>query len=227
MYLVKTPRLIQSLMPAFIWHIHGAPRTLFLTFDDGPIPEVTPWVLDTLRPYNAKATFFCVGDNVRKHPEVFHRVLDEGHAVGNHTFNHLNGWHTDHLEYSHNVRRCSRLVDSRLFRPPYGRIMPAQRAFLERHYHIIMWDVLSGDFDPALSEEQCLQGVLDNTRSGSIIVLHDSLKAERKLRYVLPRVLGHFSAKGYRFEALTEAHVARQRNTVREPAGIEALMGHS
>lgn len=202
MYLVKTPKLVQALMPAYLWHLPTAEKILYLTFDDGPIPEVTPWVLERLQAFDAKATFFCVGENVQRHPAVFRQLLSEGHSAGNHTFNHLNGWHTENLAYFHNVRHCARLVNSNLFRPPYGRLLPAQRAFLERHYRIVMWDVLSGDFDPDISPEQCLENVLTHAQPGSIVVLHDSLKAEAKLHFVLPRLLEHFSEEGYRFEAL-------------------------
>ncbi len=202
MYLVKTPNFIQSLFPNFIWKVPTSDKVLHLTFDDGPIPEVTPWVLEQLEAYNAKATFFCVGDNVKKHPEVFNQVQQAGHAVGNHTFNHLNGWGSENLTYFHNVRHCARLVKSELFRPPYGRLMPRQAQFLQRHYQIIMWDVLSGDFDPKISAEQCLTNVINKARKGSIVVFHDSLKAFDKLKVVLPQVLEHFHQLGYRFEAL-------------------------
>lgn len=202
MYLIKTPKLVQALMPAYVWHISTSEKILFLTFDDGPIPEVTPWVLETLRRFNAKATFFCVGENVERHPAVFRQVLDEGHSVGNHTHNHLNGWSTENLPYFHNVRHCARLVKSNLFRPPYGRLLPSQRAFLERHYRIVMWDVLSGDFDPGLSPEQCLENVMGGAQPGSIIVLHDSVKTDAKLRIILPLLLEGLSEAGYRFEAL-------------------------
>ena len=203
MYLVKTPQFIQNLFPNFIWKVPTTDKVLYLTFDDGPIPEVTPWVLDQLDQYQAKATFFCVGDNVRKHPEVFSQVMLGGHSVGSHTFHHLNGWGTENIPYFHNVRRGANLVHSDLFRPPYGRLKPKQAQFLQRHYQIVMWDVLSGDFDPQLSREQCLENVLQNSQKGSIIVFHDSLKAEDKLTYVLPKVLKHFSDLGYRFERLT------------------------
>lgn len=202
MYLVKTPKLVQALMPGYLWNVPTEEKILYLSFDDGPIPEVTPWVLDTLRAYGAKATFFCVGDNVQKYPALFRRLLAEGHSAGNHTFNHLNGWHTENRAYFHNIRHCARLVRSNLFRPPYGRLLPAQRAFLERHYHIVMWDVLSGDFDTRISAEQCLENVLLHAQPGSIVVLHDSLKSENKLRFVLPRLLDHFAGQGYRFGAL-------------------------
>jgi peptidoglycan/xylan/chitin deacetylase (PgdA/CDA1 family) len=207
MYLVKTPQFIQNLFPNFTWRIPTKERTLYLTFDDGPIPEVTPWVLEQLRKFQAKATFFCVGDNIRKHPQVFEQVKTEGHAVGNHTFNHLNGWLTDNIPYFHNVRHGASMVHTLLFRPPYGRLKPKQSQFLQRHYRIVMWDVLSGDFDTNISAEQCLANVLDNARRGSIVVFHDSLKAVEKLKYVLPRVLEYFNNKGYKFAALNEQEV--------------------
>ncbi|MBK7936179.1 MAG: polysaccharide deacetylase family protein [Lewinellaceae bacterium] len=203
MFLAKTPKLLQALLPFYTWCMPASGKELYLTFDDGPIPEVTPWVLDTLRRYHARATFFCVGDNVQKHPEIFQRLLEDGHSVGNHTFHHLNGWQTEHVTYLHNVRRCARLVKSRLFRPPYGRLMPRQREFLQRHYRIVMWDVLSGDYDINISPEQCLRNVTDNAQPGSIILMHDSLKAERNLRYVLPAALEYFAGQGYHFEKLT------------------------
>ncbi len=202
MYLVKTPKFIQNLFPNFIWKIPSSEKVIYLSFDDGPIPEVTSWVLETLKEFNAKATFFCVGENVKKFPEAFQNVLAHGHSVGNHTYNHLNGWATDNIPYFHNIRHCANLVKSSLFRPPYGRLMPKQAQFLQRHYRIIMWDVLSGDFDPKITQEQCLENVKLKTKPGSIIVFHDSLKAFDKLQFVLPKVLQYFSEKGFRFEAL-------------------------
>ncbi len=207
MYLVKTPQIIQNLFPNFTWKIPTQDKVLYLTFDDGPVPGVTPWVLEQLQAYNAKATFFCVGDNIRKHPQVFQQVIAAGHAVGNHTFNHLNGWTTENIPYFHNVRHCANQVHSVLFRPPYGRLKPKQAQFLQRHYRIVMWDVLSGDFDPKISTAQCLANVTDNAESGSIVVFHDSVKAEDKLRTVLPQVLEHFSQQGYQFEKLNEQEV--------------------
>lgn len=204
MYLVKTPQFIQNLFPNFTWRIPTEDKVLYLTFDDGPIPEVTPWVIEQLEKFRAKATFFCVGDNIRKYPKVFQQVLNAGHTVGNHTFNHLNGWITENIPYFHNVRHCASMVHTMLFRPPYGRLKPKQAQFLQRHYRIVMWDVLSGDFDMNISADQCLSNVIDHARRGSIVVFHDSLKAEEKLRYTLPLVLEHFSERGYRFEALKE-----------------------
>ena len=203
MYLVKTPAFIQNLFPNFTWRIPTQEKVIYLTFDDGPIPEVTPWVMEQLAAYNAKATFFCVGDNVRKHPEIFRQLTDAGHSVGNHTYNHLNGWATDKLRYFHNIRHCANLVDSDLFRPPYGRLRPRQAQFLQRHYRIVMWDVLSGDFDPNISVEQCYDNIVTKAEAGSIVVLHDSLKAEKKLRVVLPKVLNYYQERGFRFEALS------------------------
>lgn len=202
MYLTKTPRFIKSLFPNFIWNVPNDNNTIYLTFDDGPIPEVTPWVLEELDKYQAKASFFCVGENVKSYPEIYNQILDKGHAIGNHTFNHLSGWASENVPYFHNVRNCANEVHSNLFRPPYGRLKPKQVQFLQRHYKIIMWDVLSGDFDDNITEEQCLQNVIHNTSPGSIIVFHDSLKSEKKLRYVLPKVLKYFSAMSYKLEKL-------------------------
>jgi peptidoglycan-N-acetylglucosamine deacetylase len=202
MYLIKTPRILKNLFPNYTWNIKTEDKVLYLTFDDGPIPEITPWVLDTLARYNAKATFFCVGDNVKKHPTIFNEVVSQGHSVGNHTFNHLDGWASDNIPYYHNIRNCAHLVKSNLFRPPYGRLTPVQTQFLARHYKIVMWDVLSGDFDQNLSPQAVLDNVLDSAKRGSIIVFHDSQKAAERMQYALPRVLEHFSARGYRFDTL-------------------------
>ena len=208
MYLIRTPNFIQNLFPSYIWRMSTDEPVIYLTFDDGPIPEVTPWTLDVLAQFGAKGTFFCVGDNVRKHPEIFARIQREGHSVGNHTYNHLSGWATENVPYFHNVRNCAQLVNSDLFRPPYGRLKPRQVQFLQRHYRIIMWDVLSGDFDKEISDEQCLQNVIQNARAGSVVVFHDSLKAQRKLQYTLPRVLQYFSERGFTFARL-EANAIR------------------
>lgn len=208
MYLVKTPGFIRNLFPNFTWNIPTKEKVIYLTFDDGPIPEVTPWVLEQLNEHNAQATFFCVGDNVGKYPELFEQIIESGHSVGNHTFNHLNGWRTDNIPYFHNIRRCARMVNSELFRPPYGRLRPKQSQFLQRHYRIVMWDILSGDFDPKLSEDQCYQNVISNVKPGSIVVFHDSLKAKEKLVYTLPKVLSHLSNQGFLFKKLDAAVLA-------------------
>jgi peptidoglycan-N-acetylglucosamine deacetylase len=203
MFLVKTPALLRWLMPQLQWRVHTSEKVLYLTFDDGPIPELTPWVLDQLRAYGAKATFFCVGDNVRKHPELYAQVLAEGHRTANHTFHHLNGSRTPDAVYWENVQQCATWVNSRLFRPPYGRLRPAQRRrLLQAGYTIVMWDVLSGDFSAKLSPEQCRDGVLRHAGPGSIVVFHDNIKATANLQVALPATLAYFSDKGYRFETL-------------------------
>ena len=208
MYFIKSPQFVKNLFPNFTWKIPTDEKRVFLTFDDGPVADVTPWVLRTLADYDAKATFFCVGENIRKYPQIFAQIREAGHSVGNHTFNHLNGWATENIPYFHNVRHCAGLVNSELFRPPYGRLKPKQAQFLQRHYRVVMWDVLSGDFDPALSPQQCFRNVVNHAEPGSIVVFHDSLKARERLEYALPKVLEHFSALGYRFEALNERKVS-------------------
>lgn len=218
MYLVKTPKFIQNLFPNFTWRIPTTEKKIFLTFDDGPIPEITPWVLDQLAAYNAKATFFCVGDNIRKHPEIFQMVKDKGHVIGNHTVNHLDGWSNDNIPYFHNIRRCARMADTDLFRPPYGRLKPQQAQFLQRHYRIVMWDVLSGDFDPELTPEQCYKNVVRNSKPGSIVVFHDSIKAWDRLKEVLPKVLEYYSLAGYTFESLQSQKQAEQPQLIKSIA---------
>jgi peptidoglycan/xylan/chitin deacetylase (PgdA/CDA1 family) len=204
MYLVKTPSFIQSLFPGFIWKVPTEEKKLYLTFDDGPIPELTPWVLSLLNKNAAKATFFCVGDNVRKYPDILADIVSEGHGTGNHTHNHLSGWSADNIPYYQNIRRCASVVKSSLFRPPYGKLKPSQAFFLQRHYHIVMWDVLSGDFDEKLSNDQCFNNVINHVQNGSIIVFHDSLKSERKLKNTLSRILEYCTNEGFMFEPLTE-----------------------
>ncbi len=211
MYLTKTPSFIRNLFPNFVWKIDTDEKELFLTFDDGPVPEVTIPVLEMLASYDAQATFFCVGENILKHPDTFRKVLAAGHQVGNHTFNHLNGWTSENIPYFHNVRHCAKLVKSDLFRPPYGKLKRRQAQFLQRHYSIVMWDILSGDFDPQKTAEQCLQSVVQNARPGSIIVFHDSMKSKDKLLKILPEVLSHFSQQGYSFKAITPTALHRKR----------------
>ncbi|WP_068839854.1 polysaccharide deacetylase family protein [Pontibacter akesuensis] len=195
-------------MPRYTWHREVQGKQLFLTFDDGPIPEVTPWVLEQLRKYGAKATFFCVGDNLYKHPEIANGLVAEGHLLANHTYHHLKGWNTAMQPYLDNTQRCQQEVEKlqqanrKLFRPPYGRITRAQGRQLQPNYEIIMWDVLTNDYDQSLSPETCLRKSIKYTQSGSIIVFHDSLKAKRNMMYALPRFLEHFNRLGYTFETL-------------------------
>jgi peptidoglycan/xylan/chitin deacetylase (PgdA/CDA1 family) len=205
MYWHKTPSWLRKFYPTFTWRRPTAENTLYLTFDDGPIPGMTEWVLDQLAQYQIKATFFCVGDNVRKNPEVFSWIRKQGHATGNHTFNHLNGWKTPADEYVRNTQFCQKFLtnEKQLFRPPYGKISRKQATQLQQHgYEIIMWDVLSGDFDRKLSPEKCLAKTIEATESGSIIVFHDNVKAEERLTHVLPRYIEHFLEKGFAFETL-------------------------
>jgi peptidoglycan/xylan/chitin deacetylase (PgdA/CDA1 family) len=202
MYLVKSPFFLKKYYSNFVWKIPTTEKIIYLTFDDGPTPEITEWTLATLKTFNAKATFFCVGSNVAKHPEIFQKIINQGHAIGNHTHHHLNGWHTDKEAYFRNIKKCEEVVKSNLFRPPYGRIKKSQYKLIKEDYKVIMWDVLSGDFDPKTSPEKCLSNVKNNTTEGAIIVFHDSLKAAENLKHTLPKVLAHFAEQGYRFEKL-------------------------
>ncbi len=197
MYLVKTPPFVRTLFSDYLWHVHTTDKVVYLTFDDGPIPELTPWILDQLDAYDAKATFFCVGENVRKHPALYQLLLDRGHAVGNHTQHHLNGWLKDTDSYLEDVSKCDVWIDSPLFRPPYGKLKPTQAAALKKDRTIVLWDVLSGDFDERISPEKCLENVIRNYEAGSIIVFHDNIKAKEKLQYALPRFLDHLAQHGF------------------------------
>jgi peptidoglycan/xylan/chitin deacetylase (PgdA/CDA1 family) len=204
-YLVRSPWWLKRYYSRLVWNIPAKERVLYLTFDDGPHPVATPFVLDELKKYEATATFFCIGKNVEEHPHIYRRMLMEGHRAGNHTHNHLNGWKTGKRQYLDNIRHAARHIDSNLFRPPYGRIGIAQAALLRSdpfNYRIIMWEVLSADFDKTLAGERCVRNVVRHARPGSIVVFHDSEKAWPRLRVALPRVLEHFSELGYRFEAV-------------------------
>ena len=250
-YLKKISTLGKFFYPSLLWNLPKTRKTLYLTFDDGPIPEVTPWVLELLKKYNAKATFFCVGENIVKHPEVFNQILAEGHRIGNHTFNHLNGWKTPISTYIENVVKAEEIIcekqetrnkkqesraknieereekkdfraeiqdnrtenieyrkkikdeNIRLFRPPFGKITPPQIKILqEQGFKIVMWEVISGDFDAKFSGENCLNNMIKYSKPGSILVFHDSLKASEKLKEVLPKILEYYLQKGFEFKAI-------------------------
>lgn len=260
---IKTSRFIKKIFPKYIWDIPNSENKIYLSFDDGPTPEITEWVLEELKKYNAKATFFCIGHNIEKHPDIFAKVVIDGHSIGNHTFNHLNGWKTATKEYLENSMQwsdCSgqiadcrwQIADGRLqtadgrrqiadckmqnanevlpsdtcnlqsdtcnlipetcnlqpatcnlFRPPYGKIKASQSKKLRQlGYKIIMWDVLSADFDTSISKEKCLDNVIKYTKSGSIIVFHDSIKAFPNLEYTLPKALKYWTEKGFLFDII-------------------------
>jgi peptidoglycan/xylan/chitin deacetylase (PgdA/CDA1 family) len=199
---VKTNRIIKWIFPNYVWDIPNDANKVFLTFDDGPTQEITEWVLEQLKLHNAQATFFCIGNNIEKYPEIFQKTIAEGHAIGNHTFDHLNGWKTTTEDYIENVKlyetQNPKLVTRNLFRPPYGKIKHSQSKILRKlGYKIIMWDVLSRDYDQRISSTQCLENVLSNIETGSIIVFHDSVKAEHNLKYVLPKTLEFLKEKGF------------------------------
>lgn len=226
MYFVKTPLLLKKIYPSsLLWNQARERKVIYLTFDDGPIPIVTPWVLKTLKNFNAKATFFCIGENITKYPEIFTQLKADGHAIGNHTHNHLKGWKTEDQTYLENFNKCQQLTQSHLFRPPYGRIKrsqirllvesrqsgddsqqsnvyPSQFSVLNSQFSIVMWDVLSGDFDTKLAPEKCLKNVIKHTENGSIVVFHDSLKAWDRLEYTLTKALQYWTEKGFEFKSL-------------------------
>lgn len=208
--------------PSLLWKMNSS-KTLYLTFDDGPVPGITPWVLLKLKEYNARATFFCIGENISKNPDIFEQVLAEGHSIGNHTFNHLNGWKTTLNDYLNNVQLAEEEIKKntissnrdwsiketgenkkfRLFRPPYGKVTPKQINGLHHlGYKIVMWDVISYDFSHSHSSERCYDKVIKNAVPGSIIVFHDSLKASKNLKKILPQILNYYHEKGFAFKAL-------------------------
>jgi peptidoglycan/xylan/chitin deacetylase (PgdA/CDA1 family) len=207
-YWAKTPRLLRELYPkGLVWDmpVSGEP-TVYITFDDGPHPTATPFAMQQLAQYNAKATFFCVGNNVVRFPDIYEELLKNGHATANHTFNHMNGWKTEDDTYLRNIDKASEYIDSKLFRPPYGLIKRSQAKRLRQKYpdwKIIMWNVLSGDFDRALSPEKCLDNVLKHIKPGSIVLFHDSEKAWDRMNYALPKVLAHCHQQGWKMKALT------------------------
>jgi peptidoglycan-N-acetylglucosamine deacetylase len=199
---VRPPFLLRRFYSRFTWRIPSAANEVYLTFDDGPIPGPTEFVLDCLASYNIKATFFCTGDNVRKHQQLYNRLLTEGHKVGNHTFSHLNGWKTATEKYVSDFNQAVPLIDTDLFRPPYGRIRKAQADYILKGHKIIMWDILSYDFDKNISPQKCLNNVIKNVRPGSIIVFHDSIKAFKNLEYALPKALKYFKERNFQCEVI-------------------------
>ncbi|WP_299098634.1 polysaccharide deacetylase family protein [uncultured Winogradskyella sp.] len=218
----KTPDFVKALFPNFIWNINTKNKEIYLTFDDGPTPEITNWVLDLLNKFDAKATFFCIGSNIDKHPDIFNTIIKEGHSIGNHTYNHLKGWKHKTKVYLNDIEDTQALINRnislitnkdanslsrvKLFRPPYGKFKSKQSKLIQNlGYKIILWDVLSYDWDKSISEEACLNNVITAAKEGSIIVFHDSIKAFPNLKYALPKVLEHFSNQGFRFKRINEA----------------------
>ena len=212
---VKTPRVVKKMFPNYIWDIATPEKIIYLTFDDGPTPDITNWTLNTLKKHDAKATFFCIGNNVEQHPDIFKNILKDGHAIGNHTQNHIKGWKATTANYLAQVTKSEQAIEAhtapeflkkntcKLFRPPYGKIKSKQgKAVIKLGYKIIMWDILSFDWKHNLDEETCLKNVISKTKNGSIVVFHDSLKAAKNMQYVLPKMLEHFSKRGFVFKSL-------------------------
>lgn len=205
MYLTRTPGFVKEFLPQVVWDLPAGNDTIYLTFDDGPHPELTSQVLSILAKYDATGTFFCVGDNIQKYPDTFDKLKEHRQGIGSHTYHHLNGWASENITYFKNVKRAASLSGSTLFRPPYGRIKPSQVSFIKRHYMIVMWSVLSGDFDTTITGQKCFDNVRKSAQDGSIVVFHDSEKAADRLLYALPRMLDHFSKLGYRFKAIPQS----------------------
>jgi peptidoglycan/xylan/chitin deacetylase (PgdA/CDA1 family) len=220
MYAVATPPWLRLLYPNLRWQYPPSEKAIYLTFDDGPTPNITDFVLEQLHRYHAQATFFCLGRQIEQHYNLYDCIVAEGHQIGNHTYDHPNGWHTDNADYIANIAACACLVNSPLFRPPYGRITPRQISLIRRDIalllpdvsseqragilpQIVMWNVMSGDFDSAISPEKCLSHVIDHAAQGAIVVFHDTAAAFERLQYALPRVLRHYAELGYIFKACT------------------------
>lgn len=204
MYFVKTPQWLKKLYSGYFWDIPSDGKVLYLTFDDGPTQIVTPWVLDTLLKFHAKATFFCLGKNAERYPEIFERIKKLGHKIGNHTYSHLNGWKTANKEYFDDIELGQTYLNAKLFRPPYGKITHFQLTNLRKKFKIVMWDVLSRDYDTGISKTTCYNNVIKNVKPGSVVVFHDSVKASQNLYFALPAMLEYFTAQGYKFRAIKE-----------------------
>ncbi|WP_142784926.1 polysaccharide deacetylase family protein [Changchengzhania lutea] len=209
---IKTPVLVKTMFPNYTWDMTTDEKIIHLSFDDGPTPNITNWTLDVLKEFHAKATFFCIGNNIEKYPEIFQNIVNDGHAVGNHTHNHIKGWKTNTTDYLKNVSDAQIIIDHHnqkinnrnLFRPPYGQITPIQgKKLIAMGYKIIMWDVLSFDWDKNVTPETCLNHVISKATKGSVVVFHDSIKASKNMQYALPKVLDYYSKKGYVFKELS------------------------
>lgn len=200
MLIEQPPKLLRWLYPRALWRMDKNVKAVYLTFDDGPIPNITPWVLDLLDKYNIKATFFLVGDNVRKHPEEFKMIVERGHRVGNHTFNHISGLKYLSYNYLENTNKADELINSTLFRPPHGWMRWGQYMVLKHRYTIVMWDLVTRDYSKRLNGRQVLAKVKKYVRNGSIITFHDSIKAEKNMKYALPRAIEWLKEQGYEFK---------------------------
>ncbi len=204
----QIPTWFQKLFAGYTWRLDTNEKEIYLTFDDGPIPRITEWVLVTLKEFGVKATFFVVGENVFRNPIVFQKIVSEGHSVGNHTYHHTKGWGVSTQSYLKDVEKCSQVIKElqgsvpQLFRPPHGRIKPTQAKLLRKEYELVMWDTLTVDYDRNLKEEKCLRNSINATKNGSIVVFHDSVKAQKNLTYVLPKYIEHFLSLGYSFKTL-------------------------
>ena len=209
---VKIPQLVKRIFPNYVWDFSSKDKVIYLTFDDGPTPEITRWTLNTLKKHNAKATFFCIGNNVKKHPELFKAILADNHSIGNHTCDHVKGWKTTTEDYLENAKLAHDIITNqlensqiklRLFRPPFGQIKSSQGdALIKLGYTIIMWSVITFDWEQEITKAQCLKNAISKTENGDIVVFHDSIKASKNMMYALPKFLDYFSKKGYRFKAI-------------------------
>ena len=202
--IVNSPFILEYIFPDLTWNLKTTAKEIFLTLDDGPHPHITTWVLDCLKEHSSSATFFCVGENVCKYPKVFDSIIENGNDVGNHTYNHLNGWKTRNDQYVKNILKAGKHIDTNYFRPPYGRITPSQIKSLRDNYKIIMWSILTCDFDSNVGMKQCLRNSIKYTKSGSIVVFHDSEKSQSNLKYALPKFLRHFIDQGYRIRSISK-----------------------
>ncbi len=208
--MIHPPQVVKNLFGGITWNINTEKKVIYLTFDDGPIPIITEKILKALSIFNAKATFFCVGENVKKYPSIYQEILSEGHSTGNHTFSHLAGLKVDTKKYIDNVKKAKQYINSDLFRPPHGRMKISQQNIIKKDYNIILWDVLSLDYDNRISENACLNNVTHFTRPGSVIVFHDNIKAEDNMFYALTQSLLLYSKLGYKFEALNSQIVKKK-----------------